>query len=135
MQWEWIHSPDRYRVLQLDYLECGWPLRSVWHRTWVVDEEVALQGLPVSTTTVRTPHIALPNGLARQASVSHLPICIRAWPFLVNTLVYAGVLGSMCLLPGWFRRTRRRRRGLCAVCAYPVGPTAACSECGATRRA
>ncbi len=53
------------------------------------------------------------------------------WPgFAVNTLFYAGIL--WLLIPGPFalRRLIRRRRGLCPKCAYPMGESAVCSECG-----
>lgn len=33
----------------------------------------------------------------------------------------------------WIRPIRRRRRGLCLSCAYPLGPSDHCPECGARR--
>ena len=50
--------------------------------------------------------------------------------FLLNTLFYAAVL--WLLIPGPFtlRRFIRVKRGLCPKCAYPVGESDACSECG-----
>ena len=53
------------------------------------------------------------------------------WPgFAVNTLFYAAVL--WLLIPGPFvlRRFIRARRGRCPKCAYPMGESAVCSECG-----
>ena len=53
------------------------------------------------------------------------------WPgFGVNTLFYAAVL--WLLIPGSFvlRRFIRVSRGLCPACAYPMGESAVCSECG-----
>ena len=53
------------------------------------------------------------------------------WPgFAVNTLFYAAVL--WLLIPGPFvlRRVIRVKRGLCPACAYPMGESAVCSECG-----
>ena len=53
------------------------------------------------------------------------------WPgFAVNTLFYATVL--WLLIPGPFalRRLIRRRRGLCLACAYPMGESPTCTECG-----
>ncbi len=53
------------------------------------------------------------------------------WPgFAVNTLFYAAVL--WLLVPGWFvlRRLIRSRRGLCPQCAYPIGESEVCTECG-----
>ncbi len=50
--------------------------------------------------------------------------------FVFNTLFYAGIL--WLLLPGPFvlRRFLRVRRGLCPKCAYPMGESAVCTECG-----
>ena len=53
------------------------------------------------------------------------------WPgFAINTLFYATIL--WLLIPGAFglRRFVRVRRGLCPKCAYPIGESAVCSECG-----
>ncbi len=53
------------------------------------------------------------------------------WPgFAVNTLFYAVVL--WLLIPGPFalRRFIRVKRGLCPACAYPMGESDVCSECG-----
>ena len=54
--------------------------------------------------------------------------------FAVNTILYAGIL--WLLIGGPFMRRRlvrmklRVRRGLCPACAYPVGESGVCSECG-----
>ncbi len=53
------------------------------------------------------------------------------WPgFALNTLFYAAILWA--LIPGPFalRRYLRLRRGLCPKCAYPMGESAVCTECG-----
>ena len=51
--------------------------------------------------------------------------------FVINTLLYAAVL--WLLIPGPFvvRRIIRVKRGLCVKCAYPMGESGVCSECGA----
>jgi hypothetical protein len=53
------------------------------------------------------------------------------WPgFAVNTLFYAGVLWVLFCGPFALRRMIRRRRGRCAACAYPIGQSPVCTECG-----
>ncbi len=49
--------------------------------------------------------------------------------FAINTLFYAAILW---LFPGSFalRRFLRLRPGLCPKCAYPIGESAVCTECG-----
>ena len=54
------------------------------------------------------------------------------WPgFAINTLFYAGVLWVMCCGPFALQRMIRKRRGRCPQCAYPIGQSPACTECGA----
>lgn len=55
------------------------------------------------------------------------------WPGLAgNTLFYAAVALLLLWIPRTLRRRARRRRGLCEWCAYPVGVSSVCTECGAT---
>ena len=65
-----------------------------------------------------------------------LPLPLRPiWPgFAINTLFYAAILWLLFAAPGRVRRWRRVRRGLCAKCAYPVGTSDVCTECGASVR-
>jgi hypothetical protein len=54
------------------------------------------------------------------------------WPgFAINTLFYAGVLWVLWATPFALRRMIRRRRGQCPACAYPIGQSPVCTECGA----
>ncbi len=53
------------------------------------------------------------------------------WPgFAFNTIFYAAIL--WLLIPGPFtlRRFLRLRRGLCPACAYQMGESGVCTECG-----
>jgi hypothetical protein len=53
------------------------------------------------------------------------------WPgFAINTIFYAAILWALFIAPGSVRRMIRRRRGLCPACAYPVGTSPVCTECG-----
>ena len=59
-----------------------------------------------------------------------LPL-LPVWPgFTVNTLFYAAILWLLTCGPFALRRFIRRRRGLCPACAYPVGESDVCTECG-----
>ncbi len=54
------------------------------------------------------------------------------WPgFAINTLFYAVILWLAIPGPFALRRFIRVRRGLCPKCAYPIGESAVCTECGA----
>lgn len=50
--------------------------------------------------------------------------------FVINTIFYATTLRLLFAAPGLVRRRRSIRRGLCAHCAYPVGSSPICTECG-----
>jgi len=51
--------------------------------------------------------------------------------FIVNTLFYGVIVWLVVLGPFVLRRFLRSKRGLCKKCAYPIGTSAVCSECGA----
>ena len=53
------------------------------------------------------------------------------WPgFAINTLFYATILWLLAWGASAFRRFLRVRRGLCPKCAYPMGESSVCTECG-----
>ena len=57
------------------------------------------------------------------------------WPgFAINTVFYAFILWLLFAGPFALRRRRRIKRGLCPKCAYPVGTSDVCTECGARVR-
>lgn len=51
--------------------------------------------------------------------------------FIINTVFYAVILWLLLFAPFTARRVIRRRRGLCEHCAYPIGVSPVCTECGA----
>ncbi len=59
-----------------------------------------------------------------------LPLRPLPLGFAINTIFYATLL--WLLIPGPFvlRRFLRVRRGLCPTCAYPMGASSVCTECG-----
>ncbi len=50
--------------------------------------------------------------------------------FAVNTLFYTTILWLLIPSPFALRRFLRLRRGLCPKCAYPMGESYVCTECG-----
>jgi hypothetical protein len=74
--------------------------------------------------------VPVPVAISGLGHLNHLPIR-PIWPgFAINTLFYAAILWLLLALPGALRRWRRIKRGLCPACAYPVGASALCTECG-----
>ncbi len=53
------------------------------------------------------------------------------WPgFAVNTLFYAALLWLFMYVLSALRRFLRVRRAFCPKCAYPMGESEVCTECG-----
>jgi len=83
-----------------------------------------------------TPVIRLP---ARQLQVYGMPYSVErilplrpTWPgFAMNTVFYAALLWLLFAAPFALRRHLRIKRGLCVRCAYPIGTSEVCTECGA----
>ncbi len=101
----------------------GWPLRSLWCR-WAPGTATFPKGGILLKPKKRT---ATAMGFSRLRALPYWPV----WPGVItNTLFYATLL--WLLIPGPFalRRFIRVRRGLCPKCAYPMGESAVCSECG-----
>jgi hypothetical protein len=72
-------------------------------------------------------------GMIQQArSGAEFPTSWRllAVGFAINTLFYAALLWLLFAAPFALRRRRRIKRGLCPACAYPVGDSDVCTECG-----
>ena len=99
----------------------GWPAQSVWSRH-VYTSKVVDGNPPIyeeEVTGILVGDLWLP--------------CTVIWPgFAINTIFYAAMLGVVFFVPGMVKRRVRRRRGLCPACAYPVGTSPVCTECGAS---
>ena len=59
-----------------------------------------------------------------------LPLRPLLGGFAVNTLFYAAILWLLIRGPFALRRFLRVKRGLCPKCAYPMGESSVCTECG-----
>ncbi len=103
--------------LDINQWRAGWPLHSLVGT-------LVERGDAAGTSILVARHTLWPIA---QRGIPYGPI----WPgFAINTLFYAAVL--WLLIPGPFvlRRFVRVRRGLCPKCAYPMGESAVCTECG-----
>ncbi len=60
------------------------------------------------------------------------PVLPLPWGFLANTLIYAALVYALLAFATRIirRDVRRLRRGLCPKCAYPMGSSTVCTECG-----
>jgi hypothetical protein len=114
-------------IVEVRVLRTGWPLPS-WHgeHRWAryPDSE--------NSDYVTALRVADPEPSAGEGGVefNFVPFGILPVGFAVNTLIYTVALGSMLFLSRATRRWIRSRRGRCPRCAYPIGTSDTCTECG-----
>ncbi len=115
----------------------GWPMMSMWHGVEHHDGATARSRTKsIGGIVLPLPIWVDPEPYSSYDQPRTLPLRI-IWPgFAINTFFYAGVLWMVVFVPGAIRRTRRLARGRCPRCAYPMGSSALCTECGGslTRR-
>jgi hypothetical protein len=116
--------------LDKDATSTGWPLYGLQgHFEWDGRRSDGNEGRYYGALMV--PEWAKPKQGVRRL-VEFVPF-VPIWPgFAINTIFYAAILWVLFTAPGSVRRRLRRRRGLCPACAYPVGESAICTECGAS---
>jgi len=110
--------------VSIDEYSCGWP--------WPALTGWCTFGSTASELEI-TPHglIRLSMSPSNRTMARVLP-WYPAWAgFVGNTLVFGGTLGAIVFVFGAARRWMRTSRGLCVKCAYPIGASDVCTECGA----
>lgn len=116
-------SGDRAMYQPVGFTHCGgWPCSALWggvcwdpdrkdwssRRSWAFEFERANTGHDIGILPLK-------------------PL----WPgFVLNSVLYAAILGFSLAAPAAMRRRFRVRRGCCAYCGYPVGGSPVCTECG-----
>jgi hypothetical protein len=119
----------------MEWVELGWPIRSMEY-TGSMDD-----GYPPRNGKFGTVEHRLADGILIGGKTTwvmryeerRLPL-MPLWPgFAFSTCAY-GVLSLLAITGiAALRRARRRVRGLCVACVYPLGAAARCSECGTPR--
>jgi len=122
-------------IHSLNIYDAGVPYRALRRIEWFRDG-------PGTASEIAAPWgiwqagMEAPTFLRKWSNVSdpRLPL-LPIWPgFAINTIFYGAILWLLFAFPFALRRWRRVRRGLCAKCAYPVGASDVCTECGAAIR-
>ena len=103
----------------------GWPAPALCYQILI---------LP-SRELIITNGFFLTGPVPSWAWADHSALPLRAiWPvFALNTIFYAAILWMLVAGAFALRRFSRARRGLCPTCAYPMGQSATCTECGKPR--
>lgn len=103
----------------------GWPMYSMGMSSqWSLSlmnqpppaEPVGIAAVWKHGIQIHQPSRNLPFGNEH----THLPLRPLPLGFLIDTLLYAAVFAGVWFGFGSYARRRRRRRGLCPRCAYPV---------------
>ena len=97
----------------------GWPALAMRCTVWKVGEGVG--GIPLA-----------PNMLHKTACEAIRSLPLRPiWPgFALNTVFYATLLWPLVRGSVALRRFWRVQQGFCPTCAYPIGKSSVCTECG-----
>jgi hypothetical protein len=132
-------SPAGGEIWHVMEIRAGWPVRSFkagFRRYYAAP--LAMVPLPIETQTFGgflmtvgtlppSPGFGPATPIPDERLVPYMPI----WhAFVVNSLIYAGVLFLVFRGANTLRRQVRIWRGRCPNCGYPVGLSLICSECG-----
>ena len=117
------------------FVAAGWPFEgavvascSDYDFRWVEPRTVAARARPARVG--QWSHAVVLQKQNGPFTARVLPFGL-IWPgFTINTLVYSIMLWLLIAGPFVLRRVIRIRRGCCPKCAYPMGESAVCSECG-----
>jgi hypothetical protein len=145
---EYLHGIESRSDLQVEH-RCGWPLATLkgsvrWSVVKCVltshylgeatTRSITTSDPPQFQALVRLPSSRRPDPLPPAITVAdanrYLPFKPIWGGFAVNTLLYAASLWLLLHGPLALCRLIRWRRGLCPRCAYPMGESATCTECG-----
>ncbi len=125
------HRPDEPVYGLVPYftgVAWGWPCKALWHDWETVTVPQVNRNLK---NAIPLPSTIVFSRLDRVYSWPRgLPLRFVVPGFAVNTLLYATVFWLLICGPFALRRVIRVRRGLCPACAYPMGESDVCSECG-----
>ncbi len=110
----------------------GWPMLSMWSEPYIAYKSRD-KGWVVNRGNggIRTPLPAWHRGTFPPER--YLPLRPIWFGFAINTLFYSATAASLWILvctPFLIRRRIRRQRNQCPHCGYPIGVSAACTECG-----
>lgn len=106
----------------------GWPMRCLWAERRLSHNSGLWELLGGYST--RAPIATKPGHPLYLDDRATYP-CQVWWPgFAINTTFYAAIFWLVFAAPGRVRCWRRIKRDLCPACAYPVGKSATCTECG-----
>ncbi len=124
-----LHSPS----LSVGETSAGLPMHSFssLYSRLNLDPETGFSLAPHLRRTIMYNGTIVGEGGGRGGRLRYIPYRPIFPGFIINTFFYALLLWLLFAAPFAARRTLRRRRGQCEKCAYPIGVSPVCTECGA----
>ncbi len=127
-------STAKTECFLIDHFQFGWPMRSLQSERW---SEPVYQGRPPKVTmSHRIEGHPQPSiwreGVPIAAGFGMISLDPVWLGFAIDTIFYAVILWAILAMTFALRRQQRLGRNLCAACAYPIGVSPVCTECGAT---
>ena len=131
-----VAGDDRTKIEFVYRLRAGWPLLALYGDCWDV---VVWDDTSQDYVESHTEHEwAVPFEAESKpfANVDPIPLGIVWWGFLIDTLLFAGLLWLPIRGPFVLRRHIRRKRGRCPKCGYDLRGDLehGCPECGWNRQ-
>lgn len=126
------------RICTLWHTRFGWPFIALEHlevSTFGGNEESKKIQAAFSVRFPNGASLQVPPALARYATSgsTFLPAHPVFPGFLLNTLLYATLAGTLIQAPFILRRRARIKSGLCPTCGYALAQLPLCPECGTPR--
>src|SRR5262249_11196420 len=103
-------------------IRAGWPMKTLEGASW--------ERLRLSSASKWTENLIVIKSSANPASDLWLPTRPLLWETAVDAIAYGALFAALYAIARLVRRRIRVRRGRCPACAYPVGTSPVCTECG-----
>lgn len=107
----------------------GWPYLSLWSSYDANSNSIKQDWIRETTHGISIDSL---NDVSNREIGNQRLLPLRPiWSgFIINTLFYGVIVWLVVLGPFVLRRFIRARRKLCRKCAYPIGTSMVCTECG-----
>ena len=120
---QWLDVSEVDCTEEVAVIQCGWPLPAF--------RGVALPSRMLGTEYEHAVRLRPAPASGRHTQFRMIPLQPLWLGLLVDSSFFAALAVGISAIP-WCRRRARIRRGLCPSCAYPVGDSSPCTECGWT---
>jgi hypothetical protein len=132
-------DPDQIPVfVKITRFYYGWPFRAMYYDWIGINTDGRWDHMKdyfdrVNTAAGIDVGIETPDWWPAVKENRRLPVRPRLGGFILNTLISAFAWICIASFIRWIIRSKRRRVGRCAECAYQIDELQLCPECGSSR--